>query len=457
MISFRILIHLAFRNLFRNTRRNVATGLALAFGYIGLVLFGAYIVRVEHYLRVNTVYLNHAGHVSIYKKDGLEKLLTKPSRYSWKLDEQEKLLAALTQFPEVEFAARYLQGVGLASNGCYSVPFIALGIESQTEQRIRRHPEVLEWTPELNHISRGRIFSEYGQKLPEAIQITNGLAELLSKDKVYDDLPQQSGSPESVVLPNCGSADTQSFFARDANIQLVARSYEGDFSAVDAEVASHFTTGLALSEDTGLRGSLDLLQKLFATDRVSYVAAFLKPEVSWNDFSDKLKAKLISEGIEADVRSFSDERIGLFYVSVVNFLVTLASFFYTLIFGVIIVSIINFITVSVMERRREIGTMRAIGFDPKQVIQVFSWESNLLSLIAIVIGLIASLILAFIVNHLNIRFTPPGIAGDMQFMLVLNPMLCLGAGLAVWLISWITAYFVMRRRSTENIVNLLQG
>ena len=59
---------LALRNLRRNRRRNVATAVAVALGYAGLVLFGGYISRIETFIRTTTVYLDHGGHVAIYRE-----------------------------------------------------------------------------------------------------------------------------------------------------------------------------------------------------------------------------------------------------------------------------------------------------------------------------------------------------------------------------------------------------
>ena len=62
----------ASRNLLRNKRRSLITGLAIMSGFCGLTLFGGYVARVERYCMVNTVYMNHMGHVQVHKKDGID-------------------------------------------------------------------------------------------------------------------------------------------------------------------------------------------------------------------------------------------------------------------------------------------------------------------------------------------------------------------------------------------------
>lgn len=71
---------LAIRNLRRNRRRNLATGVAVALGYAGLVLFGGYISRIEAFIRATTVYLQHTAHVSVFREGGLERAQARPAR-----------------------------------------------------------------------------------------------------------------------------------------------------------------------------------------------------------------------------------------------------------------------------------------------------------------------------------------------------------------------------------------
>ena len=326
---------IALRNLFRNKRRNLIAGGAVAFSCAGLILLGSYLVRTEHYLQVNSVYINHVGHFSIYKNGGLERHLTRPKRYSLSLEDQNRLLEILKTFPEVEFVGKYLMGVGLASNGCQSAPFLASGVEPGTEARIRAHPEVREWTPELAKTQRGRPISSESE-----ISLTDSLARRLGKEMVAD---EAAGSAPTGVL-NCEDAKTRKENSRYADLQLMSRSFAGDFAAVDASIVSHHSTGLFFSEDTGLVLPLSLLQKLYDTDRVTYLGVFLKDPGQAKVFFPRLNQALQTSGLDLLLLPYWDERVSLFYVGVMSFLFTMATFFYILVLGMIAVTITNFVT-----------------------------------------------------------------------------------------------------------------
>jgi putative ABC transport system permease protein len=443
---------IAFRNLGRNRRRNLISGLAIAFAYAGLVLMGAYIVRTEHYMRVSTVYINHTGHVSIFKNDGLDHYLTRPHRYTLSGEEQTKIAGILADFPEVEFVGRYLLGVGLISNGCLSVPFVGTGIELPIEERIGSHPEVLRWTPELNPMARRPWVGDFASRIPDGISLTVPLAETLDKPKLWSDFPPDQKSP---LVVDCNTAQGRAAIPKDADAQLVARAFGGDFSAVDARIVAHHTTGLAFAEETGLVAPLPLLQKLYDTDRVTYVAVYLHPEVPVSAFQRRLEERLKTAGLPVTAYPFFDERVGMFYNGVMNFLLTMALFFYILVLGMIAVTLVNFITMGILERRREIGTLRAVGFLPRDIGRLFFRESAVLTVLGLVSGLVLALAITFVVNRAGIRFRPPGIAGSMSFLLTPDIRLLLAAGLLVGVMALVSAFFTLRRRVGGSIVDLL--
>src|SRR6185437_13056540 len=101
-------------------------------------------------------------------------------------------------------------------------------------------------------------------------------------------------------------------------------TFDGDFSAVDAQVVGQYSTGLALSEDTGLLAPLSLFQKLFGTDSLTFEAIYLKPGVSVHSFMRKLEGDLHARGLDLSLYPYDTEQMSLFYVGVMNFLFTMA-------------------------------------------------------------------------------------------------------------------------------------
>lgn len=442
----------ALRNLKRSPRRTIASVLTLVFGYAGLVLLGGYILRMQGYLEVNSVYLNHAGHVGIYKKEGIDRGFSDPKRFALDADTQTKILGVLNADPRVEFTAPVLRGMGLASDGCRSAPFIATGFDPEAEARIRSAPAVLKTLPELVRLQSGRGFWEKGAH-PRAISITSSLGELIHK---------RSPSAEPFIpvdhpSMDCANTDYLKSLEKEPIVQLVANAWNGDFSAGEGILEGFHTTGLAFTEDTDLIAPLNLMQKLYATDAITYFAVYLKNPADLRNFKADLRARLGALNLDLDVLPFDDDRVSLFYVGAMNFLYVMAGFFIFLVCGVVTLSVVNTLGMMVIERQSELGTLRAIGFSQGTVASIFAREAFITALVSAFVGAILSFAIAGMVNAAGIRFTIPGLSGDLQFKLEPNLLLALGASLLLMVLASLVSYLVAYKLLGRQITDLLHG
>jgi len=92
-----VLTKLAWRNLRRNVRRSIATGMAIAAGFTAFMIAAGYAFRVERVLGAYTQYALHVGHLGIYKKKALEMYSIKPNQFSLSIDEQKAVEEALQE------------------------------------------------------------------------------------------------------------------------------------------------------------------------------------------------------------------------------------------------------------------------------------------------------------------------------------------------------------------------
>jgi putative ABC transport system permease protein len=429
-----LLWKMAWRNIWRNKRRSIATASAIIAGFAGLNLLGGYILRVERYLRVNSVYINHAGHLSIYKTGGLDNFYNKPKKFVLTSAELKELQSYLQTQSTVEFTAPFLTGMGLLGNGETSVPFLGLGADPHLEKRIQDHPEVRRWTEELVAADDVGSFKNFDVNMPDAISVTENLGHLIGRKVPFRNLSLQQ-----------------------REVQLAGTDYYGSFNAVNGTLSFKHTTGFALSEDTGLLAPLDLLQRLYGTDGVTYLAVFLKPGESVQSLQSKLQQVIQTKHWDFEVFPFDDDRISLFYVGTMGFLYIMAGFFVFLIAGAVALSIVNSTTIGIVERKKEIGTLRALGFQEEQIGWMFTRESVLLTIVSLGVGTVLTKIIAFFVNLANIRFYPPGIAGDMQFVLTPDSLLCFAIAVPLLMIATGASYFVSFRQVKKPMTELLAG
>jgi putative ABC transport system permease protein len=443
---------LAARNLRRNRRRNLATGLAIALGFGGLAILGGYIDRVELFLRTNAVYLQHGGHVVIYREGGLDRAAARPAKYSLNVEDRQSIGAALEGDRRVQFSASYLKGMGLAGNGCRTVPFVALGIEPGVLERVTRHPDVVFISADFVRPLRGRPLFEY-DGVDGAVGLAAGLARLLGKTRIHDDF---GARPPDIVVPDCAQPEVAARqIASDANIQLAGLSFDGAIAAIDGEVVNVFHTPSAETEDQTIQTSLATLQKLYATDAVTYVAVFLRNVRDTEALAGDLRRRLDERGVPADVYTYLDSRVNPYYVGSMGFLRSMATFIVILVAAVVALGILNAGTLTVFERSREIGTFRALGYTRRHVVGLFVREAVLLTVAGMALGLVLGHTAALLVQALNIRVTPPGVPGSLRLDLTPGPLVYLAITAMLLPLSLLVTWIVVRRRVRERASDLL--
>jgi len=424
---------MALRNLWKNKRRSFSTGIAIIAGFTGLCLLGGYIIYVEHFMRVSSVYVNHTGHIAIYKKGGVDGFYNNPRKYHLSANDIQKVREIVAQEPAVEFTTPILQGMGLLSNGNKSVPVVAFGINPADEKRIQSHPQVATWTHELVPPANEPSIKDAEGALAETISVTKQLGTLVGRKAPFDKLS-----------------------ANERDVQLAARTFEGDLNAVNANLGFKHTTGMMMAEDTSLVAPLSVLQNLYATDGATYLAVYLNPEANVSGTMKRLQEKIDAAGLDLQTIPFNDDAIGLFYVGTLGFLYIMAGFFIFLIFSAVALSIVNSMTIGILERVREIGTLRAIGFTNAQTAWLFTLESLFLTAISLCVGYVLAQAMAGTVNSMNIRFDPPGIAGDMQFVMKPDTWFCALLAIPIMIICLICAYIVSKKLVNKPIIQLLQ-
>ncbi|MEQ1878984.1 MAG: FtsX-like permease family protein, partial [Bdellovibrionia bacterium] len=192
-------------------------------------------------------------------------------------------------------------------------------------------------------------------------------------------------------------------------------SFYGGVAALDAEIAGHVTTGLTLKDETALLMPFESAQQFFQTDMATSLSVYLKDGGQTRSFIARLRSKL--EGRGFDVYRYDNADVSQFYVGAMNFVYVMVGFFIVLVCGVVILSIVNALNISLLERKTEIATLRAIGYRPLTITEIFVRENLLLASASFAAGGVLAYTVKTGINAANWRFTVPGLADDLQFML----------------------------------------
>lgn len=129
-----------------------------------------------------------------------------------------------------------------------------------------------------------------------------------------------------------------------------------------------------------------------------------------------------------------------------------------ILFFIILIGVINTLRMTVKERTREIGTVRAIGMQKKDVRNVFLIETLLLTAISCIAGIVGGVIVMQLLG--SISFTANDalsmILKDGHLNFKINPAGLLTNFVLIMLIAGITAYFPARRAANLSAVEALR-
>lgn len=332
-----LLLRLAWRNIWRHSRRSLLTLMAIAFGVVLLVFHvgiqqGSYDVMID-----NTVRMFH-GHIQVQQKGYLD-----TPRIRTSVANVSKLAADLRKITGLETVSARASGFALVSSKSRSYGVLIAGVDPKYETKISSIPGT---------VRQGRYLSS--PSAHEAI-VGSSLAKNL-KIKIGDELTLlgsgRDGSVAASVIPvvgifNSGSTD----FDRNM-VHMPLQTFQELFTMGDH---GHAVTMLSKNLEH-LPGTMAQVQKHLGKD--SKLVA-----LDWEQLLPGMK-----ELIELDLAV--DWLIQITLVVIITF------------------SILNTFLMSVLERTREFGIMLALGFTPFRIGILVMLEAFVMTMLGIVIGLI---------------------------------------------------------------------
>lgn len=428
-------LKMAFANIFRNKKRSLATALSVIFGYCGLVVLSGYLIHTEAAIRTLSIYINNTGHILFYKKNGAENYFTKPGKYLLQENHISEINKILQPYQsEIEFTSKSLLNMGLLSNGEKSAAAILTGIDIDSYIRIKNHPMVKQHLSEFTIKNLNEDLSTLAQKNPASISLTENIAQIIGRPFPLNQYQNEK-----------------------ADLQLMARTIDGGFNAVDARLGATHQVSMTFASDTSVYLPIELLQNLLSTDGIAQYSLFLNPDISIIKIKksvEEIQQQLIKNNLPIDVFGFYDEKVSLFYKGTLSFLMTMGVFIFFLILFAITLSILNTITMGVIERTKEIATLRAIGFRPQLTAHLFVIENAIITLFSLIIGGILSIIFATLINQAHIMFQPTGVALPIQFLVTPELNMSVLICLPIFILNCLTAYYVAINKTKQKISQL---
>jgi putative ABC transport system permease protein len=398
---------MALRNIIKNFRRSLFTIVAIGAGFSAISIFSGYIHNTYIGLSEQAVRGEGLGHLTIVKEGYFENGSLNPQKYLITGAELRKIAEVLAADPDVELWTPRLSVSGLITNGRTSTIFIGEGIVPDDEVRLKGN-------------FRADRAGKLNAQAPTAVAVSSDLGRMLG-------------------------------FKTGGTAVLFTTTFEGQANALDADVGSLYNTGITATNDKSLLLPLDFARRLLDTDGTDRIRVLLHRIEDSDKERDRLAGKLSAIGLRLEVHTWKD--LSNFYKQVKGLFDMIFVFIFSIVFIIVIMSVTNTMSMTVVERTREIGTLRALGMKRRQIAKLFSVEAMTLAVIGSLVGLLVTIVVALGVNAASLSYTPPNTSDTVPLLvdLVYGRMSAafLGLLLLVVVASYIPASGAARMRIVD--------
>lgn len=399
-------VRLALRNILRQRRRSAISILAISFGVIAMMLAGGFIEWIFWATREGPA-VTQLGHFQIVKPGYYQNGQADPFQYL--LPEQMREdLANIKELPTVRAVTPRIDLNGLISHGDNTLTFTAKGLDPALD-------------PALLYL----IIPE-GGKLhpddPEGVLIGTGLAANLGV-RVNDRVVFLTGTRRGGI--NAVEARIQGFASTSM------KAYD------DVMVWMPITLARSLVREAGAHAWIISLRETKDTDQVAGMLAG----------DERLRSYEITPWT----------KLADFYNKTVELLSRQINVIKLIIAVIILLSIGNTMTMSVMERTVEIGTAMALGVRRRRILGLFLTEGTLLGAIGGLCGVVIGYALAQIISYVGIPMPPsPGMSRGFTAAIIVTPAIVWQALLLSVVTTLLASVYPAWRASKLVIVDALR-
>ncbi len=361
--SLVMILKIAFRNIFRQKRRTILTALAMVVGFMLSSVFigwsdGIYSDIIDTFTR------NRIGHIQVHR----EGYLDSPSLYK-NISDYEAIGETIQHNDGVHAWTPRLYAAGLGSVGEKSTAVRVVGID------IKRENSATEF---YQRVIEGRTFEE--NALNEMV-IGKGLKKIL-KAEIGSDLVVFSQAADGSIANNL--------------YKIVGIADSGD------DITDRMTCYLNLAA----------AQELFVLDeRIHELVVIVSNINHVHKVTDAIRTSLNDSTL---VVSPWQEIAKSFYTAMQSDRQGDAIGRFVIIL-IVAMGVLNTVLMSVLERTREYGLLRAVGTKPIQIFYLVLCEVVIIAIVSVIIGALLGTIINYLLSIYGITLNEAFTYGGMKF------------------------------------------
>lgn len=352
-------IKMAWRNVWRNTRRTGLTVSAIGFACIILIFmlsfqFGSYETMINSAIQINT------GHLQIqadtyFEKKSMRQVVPVPG----------PVLQTVSQIESVQAVTPRANAFSLVSSDNRTAGAMIIGVDPESEARVSTLETLVRRGKFLTHARPDTNPALIGLLMAQNLQLDIG-DELVVLGQGRD------GSVAATALTVCGIYSSgQDEFDR-STLHMPLDTFQSVYS---------------------MRGAVhEIVVQVSGLDRVGPVKRVLSSRLPQMPGGKKLT-----------VLDWEELMPGL--TQAIKLDLTIGIIFWGLLVLVVAFSILNTFLMAVFERTREFGVMMAIGIRPGRLVRIMLYESTAMTMVGIGLGMVMGCMVTWIFQHIGINLS----------------------------------------------------
>ncbi len=461
-----MLFKIAFRNILRNGRRSLMTASAIAVGAIAMIVFGEYMAFVMIGMETGTV--QNIGHLTVFQKGYSDFGSGNPSAYS--ISKYRSVIDLIKNDPElkpmVAVVTPSVSIFGIAGNFSIdaSKTFFGSGFVPSDRVKMRLWDEYgLMRTynrPDIGVSDDDENHGVVGTGLARVLGLCEPLkiASCPSLPKTVTDT-----APISTDITELAARDRGAVQAAPVDkaprLDLLGATAGGAPNVVSFFVNKAQSMGVKELDDNYVGMNIKLAQQLLY-GRGEHKAGSIVIQLVRSEDMAKARARLNTlfeqHKLALEVRDYKDLQPQL--MQIIGFLGAIFTFIAVIMGVIVLFTVVNTMSMSVMERTNEIGTARAMGVRRSGIRRQFLIEGMLLGVIGATAGVILATLIAHWFNSLGITYTPPGQANPVPLQLLTQGVggLLISVWIGLMLLATIAAIIPASRAARMLVVDALR-
>jgi len=457
---------LAVRNLERNRRRSITTLAAIIVGAVAILLFGGYTRNIRYGLQMG--FVRSSGHLQIQHKDYFLYGSGDPAAYG--IADYQHVMEVVRRdpvlAPMLTVVTPTLQLGGIAGNfdAGVSRTVLATGADVDGQNALRK------WN-DYGFTDNPRPLALTGTA-PNAAVVGEGVARVLQLCDALGvrrcEAPDKSraGTVVSDALPAdlaaLATAEAATSPAhQETRIELLAATARGAPNVASLSVIKAESQAVKELDDVYVALHLAQAQRLiYGGDPPQVTAIIVQLHHTAQIPAARARLQyLLATTLKGDPLEVQDyETLNPYYRQTIGFFAAIFGFISILIGVIVLFTVGNTMSMAVVERTPEIGTLRAIGLRRSGIREMFMVEGMLLGVAGSILGIIVALILAFLINHGGITWTPPGRVDAVPLTVRVwgETLPMIGVIIGLTLVTVVSSWIPSRRGARINIVTALR-